>query len=143
MIETNKIPMTLRAAYLSMHRQTSAHLAPYGVTADQFVCLHLLMEEDGIIQQELVKRATSDPNTIRATLILLEKRGFITRTIHPNDGRARIVNITEKGKKIFEKMVAALQPVRDRLSSNLSDEAAGQVNKLLNIIFKYMINNSQ
>lgn len=101
------------------------------------------MDEDGIIQQELVKRATSDPNTIRATLILLEKRGFITRTIHPNDGRARIVNITEKGKKIFEKMVAALQPVRDRLSSNLSDEAAGQVNKLLNIIFKYMINNSQ
>ena len=74
MMEAYKIPMNLRAAYLSMHRQTNAHLARFGVTADQFVCLLILAEEDGIIQQELVKRATSDPNTIRAMLVLLEKR---------------------------------------------------------------------
>ena len=45
MMEAYKIPMNLRAAYLSMHRQTNAHLARFGVTADQFVCLLILAEE--------------------------------------------------------------------------------------------------
>jgi hypothetical protein len=94
-METYKIPMALRAAYLSMYRQTNAHLAPYGVTVDQFVYLHLLIEEDGIIQQELVKRATSDPNTMRAMLVILEKRGYIERHRHHQDGRARVVKITQ------------------------------------------------
>ena len=94
-METYKIPMALRAAYLSMYRQTNAHLAPYGVTVDQFVYLHLLIEEDGIIQQELVKRATSDPNTMRAMLVILEKCGYIERHRHHQDGRAQVVKITQ------------------------------------------------
>ena len=95
MIESHKIPMALRAAYLSMYRQTNAHLVPYGVTVDQFVCLHLLIEEDGIIKQDLVKSATSDPNSMRAMLVILEKRGYIERHRHHQDGRARVVKITQ------------------------------------------------
>jgi DNA-binding MarR family transcriptional regulator len=137
-METYKIPMTLRAAYLSMHRQTNAHLAQSGVTADQFVCLLILMEEDGIIQQELVKRASSDPNTMRAMLVILEKHGFITRKSHPEDGRARIVNITKKGRQIFNELVNSLKPVRDRLSSLFSDKEAEFLNKFLGMISEVM-----
>ena len=77
MTSGHEIAMGLRAAYWSMHRQTNAHLAPQGATAEQFVVLALLAKEDGITQQELGRRATSDPNTIRAMLVLLEKRGLV------------------------------------------------------------------
>ena len=80
--------MALRAAYWAMHRQTQARLARCGVTADQFVLLALLAEQDGITQQELVRRASSDANTVRAMLVLMESRGLVTRKGHPTDGRA-------------------------------------------------------
>ncbi|RPI00517.1 MAG: MarR family transcriptional regulator, partial [Calditrichaeota bacterium] len=75
-VEEN-IAMVLRAAYLSMHRQTNTFLSKSGVTADQFVCLVILDDEDGITQQELATRATSDPNTISAMLALLEKQNLV------------------------------------------------------------------
>jgi DNA-binding MarR family transcriptional regulator len=133
------IPMALRAAYLSMHRQTNAHLAKSGVTADQFVCLLLLAEQDGITQQELVRRATSDPNTIRAMLVLMEERGFVTRKPHPSDGRARRVTITPKGRQICEKLFIEVQPIHDRLSTLFKDDEAKMLVLSLQNIFEAMI----
>jgi len=107
--------MALRAAYLSMHRMTNQCLLETGITADQFVCMSILYDNPGITQQELAKRAASDANTIRAMLVLLEKKEYIIRKDHPGDGRAFHVLLTRKGKAIYEKCDAALQPVRARM----------------------------
>jgi DNA-binding MarR family transcriptional regulator len=133
------IPMALRAAYLSMHRQTNAHLARSGVTADQFVCLLLLAEQDGITQQELVRRATSDPNTIRAMLVLMEKRGLIDRKPHPSDGRARYVTITPKGRQICEQLFQAVQPIHDHLSTLFNADQEKKLVLSLKKIFEVMM----
>ena len=111
------IAMGLRAAYWTMHRQTMARLARHGVTADQLVVLALLAERDGITQQELVRRATSDPNTIRAMLVLLEKRGLITREPHPTDGRARRVILQRKGKDIYGTLMTEIQPLQEQIAA--------------------------
>jgi DNA-binding MarR family transcriptional regulator len=137
-MEIYKIPMNLRAAYLSMHRMTNAHLSKHGVTADQFVCLSILFEKDGLTQKELVQSATSDPNTIRAMLVLLENQGFIARDVHPEDGRARMVKLTEKGRQMTELMIEDLGPVRDMMSAGLSEVEADQLNRLLSKIPKSM-----
>jgi DNA-binding MarR family transcriptional regulator len=134
----HEIPMALRAAYLSMHRQTNAHLAESGVTADQFVCLILLADQDGITQQELVRRANSDPNTIRAMLILLEKRGLVARAPHPTDGRARHVTVTSEGRRLLNQMVAAVKPVQDRLLTLFKPEEARKLVLSLRDIFTVM-----
>jgi len=124
MASGHEMAMGLRAAYWSMHRQTNAHLAPLGATAEQFVVLALLAAEDGITQQELGRRATSDPNTIRAILVLLEKRGLVSRRRHPTDGRARCVTLTRKGKQAYEKWQAHIEPVQDRLLSLVPNDEA-------------------
>ena len=111
------IAMALRAAYLSMHRQTNSRLARFGMTADQFVLLVLLTEEDGITQQELARRASSDPNTIRAMLVLLENRGLVSRRRHPTDGRALRIIITRKGRQDYANLSKAIRPLQNRLSS--------------------------
>ena len=64
------------------------------MTVDQFVILTLLGEQDGITQQELARRASSDPNTIRAMLVLLENRHLVARVQHPTDGRALRITLT-------------------------------------------------
>jgi DNA-binding MarR family transcriptional regulator len=123
MNKAHTIAMALRAAYLSMHRLTNS-LLKHGVTADQFVCLVILSEQAGITQQELVRRATSDPNTMRAMLVLLEKRGLVARNQHPNDGRARHVTITPKGRRIYDKLWQELKPLHDCFDSLFGDDEA-------------------
>src|SRR4051812_22850157 len=134
----HQIAMSLRAAYLVMHRQSDASLAPDGVTADQFVLLAVLAEEDGITQQMLGRRTWSDPNTIGAMLVLMETRGLVVRERHPTDGRARIVVLTRKGRRTYERLRTHSEGVRQKLEAlfqggeartliDLLDRVAGQL----------------
>lgn len=109
------VARALRAAYLALHRETNACLMTDGVTADQFVLLSALADADGVTQQDLVRRTSSDPNTVRAMLLLLEGRGLIAREPHPADGRARLVTLTADGRRLFRRLWAKSDPLRARL----------------------------
>ena len=112
-----KMLILLRAAYLAMHRSTNAHLARSGVTADQFVLLCVLAKGSALTQQDLARRSSSDPNTIRPMLEILERRGLVTRQRHPSDGRARTAKLTTKGLNTWKKLNAASEPVREKLAA--------------------------
>jgi DNA-binding MarR family transcriptional regulator len=117
---SHDLAMGLRMAYWALHRRTDESLAKRGVTANQFVLLALLMEEDGITQQDLVLRASSDPSTIRAMLVLLEKKGLVARNQNTRDGRALNVTLTLKGRRAYKQMWAITQSVRQRLVGALN-----------------------
>ena len=107
--------MRLRGAYLSMHRCFDARFTRLGATADQYVILTMLAEEDGIIQQELMRRVFSDPNTVSAMLGRLEKRGLIRRRAHDGDGRARCVYLTAKGRRLQRQLDESAKALHERL----------------------------
>jgi DNA-binding MarR family transcriptional regulator len=115
MTSGREVARALRAAYLALHRQTNDCFAKDGVTADQFVLLSALADADAVTQQDLVRRVSSDPNTVRAMLLLLEGRGLVARERHPADGRARCVTLTEKGRQVFKKLWTKSEPLRARL----------------------------
>jgi DNA-binding MarR family transcriptional regulator len=127
----HQLAMALRVAYWSMHREADAHLAPLGVTANQFVLLSLLAEGDGIKQSELVERASSDANTVRAMLVTLERKGFITRARHPSDGRAWSVTLTSRGRRTYKQLWSRSEPFRDRLTAGLRPEEVDTFLELL------------
>jgi DNA-binding MarR family transcriptional regulator len=130
----HEIAMAIRVAYLSMHRQADAILAPFDVTANQYVILALLAERDQVPQRDLVDRAASDPNTIRPVLMALERKGLVTRVQDPNDGRVRRVALSKKGRRVFEQLRRDSQPFRDRLTAALDPKDAGTlVRSLLKI----------
>jgi DNA-binding MarR family transcriptional regulator len=112
MQDLSELPMALRSAYLAMHRQTDAVFRQHGVTADQFVLLASLSRGDALTQRELARRMPSDPSTVRAMLVLLEKQGLIGRNVHPNDSRARTVSLTAVGKKKFQQLWIASESIR-------------------------------
>lgn len=109
----SELPLALRAAYLAMHRRSEAAFARHGVTADQFVLLATLARGGhALTQRELARRMSSDPSTVRAMLVLLERAGLVEREAHPTDARARTVALTAPGKRAFRKLWAAGEPVR-------------------------------
>ncbi len=138
MASGHDIAMGLRAAYWAMHRRTQARLAAAAVTADQFVLLALLAEQDGITQQELVRRASSDANTVRAMLVLLESRHLVARRGHPTDRRALSVILTRKGRQTYERLWADSDPVRQRLLAAFGPEEADTLVEFLNRISEAM-----
>jgi DNA-binding MarR family transcriptional regulator len=115
MTSGREVARALRAAYLALHRQTNDCLAKNRVTADQFVLLAALAEGDAVTQQELVRRLSSDPSTVRAMLLLLEDRGLVDRERHPADARARCVTLTAKGRQVFQRLWTKSEPLRARL----------------------------
>jgi DNA-binding MarR family transcriptional regulator len=121
----------LRAAYLALHRQTTDCFADDGVTADQFVLLSALADADALTQQDLVRRINSDPNTVRAMLVLLEDGGLVSRQRHPTDGRARWVTLTPKGRLVFRKLWAKSEPLRARLLAAFESD---EVNTLVELL---------
>ncbi len=127
----HELPMALRAAYKAMHRTTDSITSQYGVTADQYVLLHILARESGVTQETLVVRAFSDPNTVRRMLMLLEGSGFVTRPRHPTDERARCVSLTRKGRVTHGRLQRVLEPFRATLVSDYSPKELQTVQELL------------
>ena len=131
MTAKNELPLALRAAYLALHRRSDARFAAYGVTADQFVLLATLARGHALTQRQLARRMSSDPSTVRAMLVLLERRGFVERDTHPTDARARTVILTAAGKRKFRQLWTAGEPIRaEMFGSLLPDEAEALVGML-------------
>ena len=124
MNDSRELPRLLRAAYFGMHRVSDAHFSRHGVTADQFVLLACLAEQDAITQQDLARRASSDASTIRAMLVLMEGRGLVARARHPVDSRARVVTLTARGRRLFERSWKSSEPIRVQMLSGFSDDEA-------------------
>jgi DNA-binding MarR family transcriptional regulator len=123
-MDGHELAMALRAAYLAMHRRTDALMSRSGVTADQFVVLTALAEADAVTQRALVERTSSDPNTLRAMLVLLEERQLIERRPHPVDGRARSVSLTQKGRRVFHSLWRDSEALRDLMVAALAPSGA-------------------
>ncbi len=116
----DELPLALRTAYLILHRRSDAQFAEHGITADQFVLLATLSRGDAMTQRELAARMPSDPSTVRAMLVLLEKQGLVSRELHPTDARARMVSLTRMGARKFQQAWDAGQSERDQMVDSLS-----------------------
>tara|TARA_R110002124_G_scaffold66404_4_gene180907 strand:+ start:165 stop:584 length:420 start_codon:yes stop_codon:yes gene_type:complete len=114
------IPMRLRRTYLTMHRVAQAHFAEFGVTVDQYVLLSVLADAEGIIQNELSERMSSDANTIGAMLRLLEQKNVIRREPSKNDRRALRVYLTASGKRLQKKLVRHSSQIHEALETALT-----------------------
>ncbi len=125
------LALALRAAYLALHRQSEGRFARHGVTADQFVLLASLARGHALTQRELARRMSSDPSTVRAMLVLLEKRGLVEREAHPSDARARTVSLTPGGKRAFRTLWTAGEPVRAKMLDALNPGEAETLLALL------------
>jgi DNA-binding MarR family transcriptional regulator len=139
MTDAQAFPRILRAAYLGMHRLSDAHFSKRGVTADQFVLLAALAEQGKVTQQDVVRRAASDPSTVRAMLVLLEGRGLVVREQHPADRRARCVSLTNKGQRMFDKLWETSEPIRQQL---LVGFASHEIEALLAFLRRVIDNES-
>lgn len=131
---TDSLGMLLRSAYLSFHRRANAHFDAFGLTADQFVLLTLVAEDEGTTQRDLCGRAASDANTIGEMVSRLEKKKLLRRERHPGDGRARCVFLTPAGRQVQQKMWKSWEAQLRSIDEALRPTGLKRLKKLLSLV---------
>ena len=79
-------------------------LSEYGLTYPQYLVLLVLWEKDAQPVNDIAKRLFLETNTVTPLLQRMEKEGILTRSRGKKDARQMIVNLTEAGKGLREKL---------------------------------------
>lgn len=97
-------------------------LEPLELTHVQFVLLATLAglkSEGPVTQRALAATAGTDPMMTSQVLRALESKELITRGAHPNDGRARMLAPTTKGRRRVQRALAAVEEAEREFFSAL------------------------
>ena len=96
-------------------RAITAALKPYELTQVQFVLLASLLwlssKEKPITQVMLARHAKLDVMMTSQVLRTLESRSLVIRNTHPADARAKMLELTQQGKKLAIRAVPAVEAV--------------------------------
>ena len=81
-----------------------------------------LMDNESLTQLELVKITNLKAPTISITLRNMERDGIVRREKNDNDRRETHVFITDKGKKMYAKVLTALDKAEKTMLNGLSEK---------------------
>ena len=102
---------------------------PKSYKRGQGALLNALVDNDGTTQRELVKILGLNRSELKDIVKKAERNGYIT--IEEAEGeRTYAVKLTDEGKKIAEKRVAANEETAEDILGCLSDEEVAQLNAI-------------
>ncbi|SFT10760.1 transcriptional regulator, MarR family [Sulfitobacter marinus] len=96
------------------------------MTSVQFAALQTIHEAPGIDQARLAHHIAYDRATIGGVVDRLERKGWVTRSINPEDKRARRVALTGRGRAVLQKAAPIISALQGNILSGLSDAECAQ-----------------
>ena len=85
----------------------------------------------GSRQAVLAERMGVEPMTLSAYLDRLEARGLISRSVDPNDRRAKVIAPTSSAERVFEEARPVALAVYERTVSGLSEDERKTVDVIM------------
>jgi DNA-binding MarR family transcriptional regulator len=111
------------------------YLDELGLTYTQYITMLVLWEQDHISVKELGKRLYLDSGTLTPLLKKLEARGIVTRVRDKKDERSVLVQVTEQGRELKQKVSEIPRQVFCRTGMSV-EEAAELQKKLMEVVKK-------
>jgi DNA-binding MarR family transcriptional regulator len=116
------------AGYLINHlarifaQALAREIKPLGLAPGQFMVLLELWREDGLTQRDLVGRLDVEQATLANTLSRMERDGLVRRVPHPTDGRAQVIRLTERARRLEGPATRAADGINRRMLADLMAE---------------------
>ena len=115
--------------------------AGYDVTPVQTLLLmHLSAGEQEASQRELERKLRLKPSTVNGIVERLEAKGYVSRRPSPQDGRVRLVSLTEAGWGKVEDFRGVVEKAERLYTAGLSAQEREQLERLLNQIITNLEN---
>ncbi|MGE5676461.1 MAG: MarR family winged helix-turn-helix transcriptional regulator [Pseudomonadota bacterium] len=133
-----RIGMLFGMLYNSLANRFNKDMDEIGLTSSQsYVMGYLIHNEGREINQKDIEEALRLMNpTVTGILNRLEKKGFIIRRKSESDKRYKIVEITEKGRLIKDKMAEKAVAANTALFSGVSESELAAFEKTLRKLMK-------
>lgn len=93
--------------------------------------MNSLCENESLTQLELVKITNLKAPTISITLRSMERDGIVSRVKNDIDRRETHVAITDKGRKIYQKMLVSIEKIQKKMTNGLTDKEVEQMSAIL------------
>ncbi|MFT6091563.1 MAG: DNA-binding MarR family transcriptional regulator [Sulfitobacter sp.] len=91
------------------------------MTSVQFAALQTINDAPGMDQARLAHHIAYDRATIGGVVDRLERKTWVTRSINPDDKRARHVTLTAQGREVLQKAAPIVSALQSDILSGLSD----------------------
>ena len=95
----------LKLSYILMRKSLDEELSAYHLTTSQFEILGYLYGEAEVEQQQLQQYSGVTPATLTGILDKLEHRDLLRRSLSHDDGRAKMVALTETGTELVGQLI--------------------------------------
>jgi DNA-binding MarR family transcriptional regulator len=116
---------------MEMHEALEQELAPFDITAAQFVILVNLASCEVNSASQLCKGVSYDPGAMTRMLDRLERKGLVRRVRCPNDRRKVILEMTAEGKAVYPKLAASYVGILNRFLRGFTKAEARELEALL------------
>jgi DNA-binding MarR family transcriptional regulator len=90
------------------------------ITAEQWVLIRHLWEEEGLSQRQIGEKAAKDKPNITRMLDALEKKRLIRRQPDLRDRRKFCIYLTKEGKQLHDRLLPLTRTFRERITQDLS-----------------------
>ena len=108
----------------------------YTITVGQWLVIKAILENPGVLQQELAALVFKDTASVTRIIELLVKAGYMTRDTDPDDRRKTILTVNDKGIKIIEDVQAVILVNREKALKGISPEALQMTNDAMKKIIE-------
>jgi len=118
--EADALNETIRAIGIRHRALAIAALAPLGIHPGHKLLLLELESEGPRTQAQLAAASGYEPPTITMSVRQLESAGLVLRRPSPTDGRATIVELTDKGRALLPRLRSAWHAVAEQTVGGLA-----------------------
>lgn len=128
----------LRVPAQAIHRRTIAELNAAGFTELRLPHMAVLLYPgpDGERPTALAERAGISKQAMNQLLGSLESFGYLERFGAPDEGRARIVRLTKRGRQAYAKIHEILLAIEGEWEAELGPTAFASLKKLLGRVWE-------
>ncbi|OIQ37125.1 MAG: hypothetical protein BM563_09350 [Bacteroidetes bacterium MedPE-SWsnd-G1] len=109
------------------------------LSKNQWIVLKVLMENDGLAQNELAFITNRDKTSLTRLLSGMEKKNLVARIPSKTDKRINNIFLTKKGNQIFQKTLPVIQKLIEDIQAPLSEKEIEQTIKTLQKIQTHLI----
>lgn len=107
----------------SLNNRLNRHLADAGLTVSQFGTLEVLLHLGPLNQRAIGEKLLKSGGNITMVIDNLEKCGYVVRKKDPNDRRAVLIRLTDKGETFIKEFFPKhLEKIKEEFSVLSEDE---------------------
>ena len=135
LIKSNKLNLstlvTFTRAENKIHRMEYETIKKNGLTAAQFGVLEALYSKGDLKICEIIEKILTTSGNITVVIKNLEKDGLVKRYSDPEDKRATVIALTDKGREVIENILPEHIMNISKIFNILTDEEKLTLKKIL------------